>query len=208
MVIIETIHFSDAAIRTNMRGNGITKSMNVPAIQVITAPLVFVAVAPVSPQTAAPTEAWQPFTYFVGKWEGNGRGQLGVSTIERAYRRVWNDKFLHVENRCIYEPQPLSPGGETHEDWGMISIDSSRTPFIFRQFGVSDSLNQYVSTDVCCNGETIVFTADSIENIPAGWRARETYKILNGDEFVEIFELAEPGREFQINSAAKLRRKK
>jgi hypothetical protein len=39
-----------------------------------------------------------------------------------------------------------------------------------------------------------VFVTERIENIPAGWRAKETYKILNEDEFVEIFESAEPGK--------------
>ena len=36
--------------------------------------------------------------------------------------------------------------------------------------------------------------SEAIENIPAGWRAREIYTILNNDEFKERFELAEPGR--------------
>ena len=32
----------------------------------------------------------------------------------------------------------------------------------------------------------IVFTSESIDNIPAGWRARETYKLVSADEFVEV----------------------
>src|SRR5207245_2790054 len=31
---------------------------------------------------------------------------------------------------------------------------------------------------------------DRIENIPDGWRARETHKIVNQDEYTEVFELA------------------
>jgi hypothetical protein len=44
----------------------------------------------------------------------------------------------------------------------------------------------------------IVFVTESIENIPAGWRAKETYQILGPDEFVETFELAVSGKEFEL----------
>ena len=38
------------------------------------------------------------------------------------------------------------------------------------------------------------------ENIPAGWRARETYVVHGPDEFEEIFELAEAGSPFELYS--------
>jgi hypothetical protein len=47
-------------------------------------------------------------------------------------------------------------------------------------------------------GKTIVFTSQSIENIPAGRRARETYKIVGPDELTEVFELAGPGKDFEV----------
>jgi hypothetical protein len=31
----------------------------------------------------------------------------------------------------------------------------------------------------------------SIENIPSGWRARETYRVVQEDEFIEKFDLAD-----------------
>lgn len=58
------------------------------------------------------------------------------------------------------------------------------------------------------DAEIIVFTSESIENIPAGFRARETYKILGPDEFTEVFEIAEPGKDFQIYSEDHFKRKK
>ncbi|GAB4578982.1 MAG: hypothetical protein Fur0022_17190 [Anaerolineales bacterium] len=42
--------------------------------------------------------------------------------------------------------------------------------------------------------------------MPAGWRARETYPILNPDEFTETFELAGPGKDFEIYSQSHLTR--
>jgi hypothetical protein len=37
----------------------------------------------------------------------------------------------------------------------------------------------------------IAFTSENIEKLPVGWRARETYKLIDAEEFIEIFELAE-----------------
>jgi len=52
----------------------------------------------------------------------------------------------------------------------------------------------------------LVFVSEAIENISPGWRARETYSILNENEFIERFELAEPGKEFTLYSEAHLKR--
>jgi len=40
----------------------------------------------------------------------------------------------------------------------------------------------------------IVFVSEAIENIPSGYRARETYTILSDDQFMERFEIAQPVR--------------
>ena len=159
-------------------------------------------------QTKTQTEIWEPLKFFVGKWEGTGTGKPGVSKVEREYRLTLNDKFMHVHNVSTYEPQPKNPKGEIHEDWGMIGFDKSRKQFVFRQFNVESFVIHYVTTNISDDAKTIVFTSEGIENIPAGWRARETYKIVNADEFVEVFELAGPGKEFETYSEARLRRKK
>lgn len=153
-------------------------------------------------------DTWAPLKHLVGSWEGTGNGQPGLSKIQREYRLVLNDKFLRVQNRSVYDPQPKNPKGETHEDWGMISFDKSRKQFVMRQFHVEGFVNQYVHTSNSTDGKTIVFTSESIENIPAGFRARETYRILSPDEFTEVFEIAEPGKDFEVYSEGHFKRKK
>lgn len=159
-------------------------------------------------QTKPRSDVWEPLKSLVGKWEGAGQGQPGTSKVEREYRLVLNDKFIHVQNRSVYDPQPKNPKGEIHEDWGMISFDKSRKQFVLRQFHVEGFVNQYVNTSISADGKTIVFTSERIENIPNGWRARETYKIVSADEFIEVFELAEPGKDFELYSEGHFRRKK
>jgi hypothetical protein len=78
--------------------------------------------------------------------------------------------------------------------------------FVFRQFHVEGFVNQYVLDYLAPDGQTIAFVTEAIENIPTGWRAKETYTILNSDEFTEIFELAAPDKDFQTYSESHFKR--
>ena len=92
-----------------------------------------------------------------------------------------------------------------HEDIGVFSFDSARKRVVFRQFHIEGFVNQYV-LDPASTPRRLILTTEAIENIPAGWRARETYELTGADELEEIFELAEPGKEFAVYSRNRLRR--
>lgn len=177
-------------------------------IRFIGAAVILLLPAVMSGQTKPRSDVWEPLRFLVGKWEGTGNGQPGTSKVQREYRLVLNNKFMHVENRSVYDPQPKNPKGEIHEDWGMIGFDKGRKQFVFRQFHVESFVIQYVNTSTSTDGKTIVFTSESIENIPAGFRARETYKMTGPDEFSEVFEIAEPGKDFKIYSEGHFKRTK
>jgi len=147
---------------------------------------------------------WSPLKFLEGSWQGTGKGKPGVSTMERTYEFILNGRFLSARNKSVYAPQEANPKGEVHEDRGVFSFDRGRKRFVLRQFHVEGFVNTYASEE----GKPLVFTSEAIENIPSGWRARETYTILGPDEFTETFELAEPGKEFEVYSVARLRRKK
>lgn len=159
-------------------------------------------------QTAPQPDVWEPLKYLVGAWEGTTKGQSGHGKVEREYQFVLNCKFLQSKNKSTYPPQEKNPKGEVHEDWGLFSYDRSRKQFVLRQFHVEGFVNQYKLDQAGSNNKTLVFATESIENIPAGWRARESYQILSPDEFVEVFELAAPGKEFEVYSENRFKRKK
>jgi hypothetical protein len=114
-------------------------------------------------------------------------------------------RFIQVRNRSIYLPQEKNPKGETHEDVGFLSFDSSRKRIIFRQFHSEGFVNQYV-LESNSTPDRLIFTTEAIENIPSGFRARETYVLTGSDQFEEVFEIAEPGKEFEIYSRSRLTR--
>lgn len=151
-------------------------------------------------QTTVKTDTWQPFKYFIGTWKGTGKGEPGNSDLERTYEVVLRNKFINVKHKSSYQPQARNPKGETHEDWGYISFDRVRKVYVLRQFHVEGFVTQYYAQTLTPDGKTIVFLSENLENLPGGFRARETYKVLNENEFVEIFELAPPGKEFSVYS--------
>ena len=156
-------------------------------------------------QTKQGPDAWEPLKFFVGKWEGTSTGKPGTATVSRECQFVLGGKYIRVQSKSTYAPQTKNPKGEVHEEWGMISYDNSRNQFVFRQFHVEGFVNQYISSTPA--QKTIVFTSESIENIPAGFRARETCEVLNENEFSEKFELAEPGKDFVVYSEGRFKRK-
>jgi hypothetical protein len=54
--------------------------------------------------------------------------------------------------------------------------------------------------------ERLIFTSEAIENIPPGFRARETYILTGADQLEEVFEMAEPGKAFVVYSRSRLTR--
>jgi hypothetical protein len=148
------------------------------------------------------------FSIFVGEWRGTGEGKSGASTVDRRYVRVLNEKFLQVTSRSTYEPQAKNPKGEIHEEMGMIGYDRNRKTFVLHQFHVEGFVNHYVLDTLLSDDKKFVFVTENIENIPPGWRARETYRMIGDDEFEEVFELAGPDKDFEVYTKSRLSRKK
>jgi hypothetical protein len=154
------------------------------------------------------TDPWSPLRLFAGQWEGETRGRPGIGKTSRQYRFILNDRFLQINNKSIYPPQEKNPKGEIHEDIGFFSYDKYAKKLILRQFHVEGFINEFVLDTISQDGRTIVFVTTSIENLPAGWRARETYRVVREDEFIETFELAEPEKPFKNYLEIQFRRTK
>jgi hypothetical protein len=166
--------------------------------------LVLVAAAASAQTTADP---FAPVAPLLGRWEGTAEGRPGKGTVRREYTRVLRDRFVRVVNRSEYPPQASNPKGEVHDDEGYISHDRARKALVLRQFHVEGFVNQFV-LDPATTAGRVVFVSEAIENIPAGYRARETYVLTGPDAFEEIFELAEPGKPFEVYSRSRFTRVK
>lgn len=151
---------------------------------------------------------WEPFKYFVGSWEGISKGEMGVGKIEREYKVIMGGTFLEVRNKASFAPKEKNGKPEIHEDFGIVSYDDARKQFILRQFHTEGFVNQYVLNGMSPDKKPANWVTESIENnIEPGWRARERYKYVSKDEFVEMFELAAPGKDFSPFNETTFKRK-
>ena len=158
-----------------------------------------------SQESAARPDHFAALRFLAGTWRGDQAGQPGRGIAERTYEFILNERFLQETNTSTYPPQEKNKNGEIHHHMSMISYDAARKLFVFRQFHTEGFVNTYVQQPTS-DDKMIVFVSEAIENIPAGYRARETYTILSRDEFVERFEVAEPGKDFELYSEAHFKR--
>ena len=163
---------------------------------------------PATTKQPVESDPFKPVRQFLGKWEGDSQGKPGAGKMEREYVFVLRDRFVRVSNTAVYPPQQNNPKGETHEDLGFIGYDRVLKKLTFRQFHVEGFVILYSLESVSEDGRTFAFISTAIENIPPGWRARETYRFLSNDEFIETFALAGPGKEFETYSETRFRRKR
>jgi hypothetical protein len=160
-----------------------------------------------SAQPPASTNALSSLEFFLGRWEGTAEGRPGKGAVSREYTALLQSKIIEARHRGVYPPQPANPKGEVHEDLGIYSFDSSAGVTRFRQFHVEGFVVHYVQQTQPKPG-VFVFVSEAIENIPAGYRSRETHVVISPNEFEETFELAEPGQEFEQYSKTRFIRVK
>ena len=168
----------------------------------------FVHIASAQNKQSDQTDPFKPLRPLIGKWEGDSKGQPGIGKMEREYAFVLGNRFVRVTNKAVYAPQEKNPKGETHEDLGFFGYDRATKKLSFRQFHIEGFVVQYSLESISEDARTLVFTSTAIENISPGWIARETYRFLNNDEFVETFALAGPGKEFTTYSETHFRRRR
>lgn len=158
-----------------------------------------------SPARAQDADPWKPLERFVGEWRGTATGQAGSGEVTRRYAKVMGGRFIQETNTSTYPPQEKNKKGEVHEHSGMFSYDKQRKVLMLRQFHIEGFVNTYKQISEA-GAAKLVFESEGFENFSNSWKARETYEFDGDDRFVETFELAAPGKEFQIYSRTELKR--
>jgi hypothetical protein len=76
---------------------------------------------------------------------------------------------------------------------------------VLRQFHQEGFVNQFVLVPPAGSG-ALIFESEALENVPKGWKARESYEIVSPDEFVETFEIASTGA-YEVYSRTRFKRR-
>jgi len=137
------------------------------------------------------------FEFLSGQWQGKGSGFGNQqSEIRAEYSIVLGGKFMEVRHVSDFAPTDSKPKGEHHEDLGLISYDTDRKKYVFRQFHIEGFVNQYLLIDSLSAGNELVFQTEVIENFIPGGIARWVVKKISEDEIETKFFLSFPGKEF------------
>ena len=151
-------------------------------------------------------DVWESLRFFLGSWAGTCTGKSGDGRVERKYRLILKDRYIHVTGRTVFEPQERNPDGEVHEELGFWSFDRERAVHIYREFLVEGFVSRYVLDPPGPDGRRLVLTTEAIENLPAGWQARTTFELLDEDRIRETFELNQGSGAWDCYFATEMRR--
>lgn len=168
--------------------------------------LMMFAMLAVSAADEKATDRWGRVRFMLGTWEGVASGESGKGTVERTYELVLGGQFIEERNTSRYE---AAPGGtpEIHHHRGFISYDKTRKTFMLRHFHEEGFVNLFALNSERSLAAYLVFDSVSFENFSNEWKARESYEVISADEFIETFELAEPGKDFVVYSRNHFKRK-
>ena len=153
------------------------------------------------------TDRWAPVRFMLGEWRGEASGEPGKGTVARTYEMVLGDKFIEEHNTSRYEAKP-GREPEIHHHRGFFSYDKARKTLMLRHFHEEGFVNLYALDGEKSTATKLVFESVNFENFSNDWKARETYEVISPDEFIETFELAEPGKEFVVYSRNHFKRSK
>ena len=151
-------------------------------------------------------DRWEPVRFMLGHWQGDAQGEPGKGTVERSYELVLADKFIEEHNTSRYEAREGKPP-EVHHHRSFFSYDKSRQVLMMRQFHEEGFVLLYAMS-AASTPQHLVFDSVTFENFSNDWKSRETYDVISKDEFIETFELAAPGKEFELYSRSHFRRVK
>jgi hypothetical protein len=151
-------------------------------------------------------DPWEQVRFMIGTWHASALGESGEGSVVRTYEFILNNQFIQERNTSTYPPQEKNKKGEVHQHLGIISYDGKRKTLVLRQFHQESFVNTYVLNRSVSRPALLVFESESFENFDSTWKGRETYEIVSNDEFVETFELAPPGKPFQVYSKSRFRR--
>jgi hypothetical protein len=135
--------------------------------------------------------------WLVGEWRGVGQGDPGTSGSERHVDSYLDGKYLRAQGRSVYPKQEKNPKGEIHAELDLWSYDKARNSIVLRQFDTLGFVVTYVIDKPASGPDRWVLVAESLENVPKGWKARYVITRKSQDEYHETLELDPDGKGFQ-----------
>ncbi len=159
-----------------------------------------------APAPAPKPDPWALLRFLEGEWQGAAEGEPGVGTVHRSYQFVLQHRFLEERNVSAYAPKTAGAAGELHEHRSLFSYDRKRKLLVLRQLHQEGFVNQYAFVPEASTPAKLVFVTEAPREPRRQLARAKTYEVRSPNEFVETFELAEPGKDFAPYSPHHLQR--
>jgi hypothetical protein len=156
-------------------------------------PFLMVAATPAAQPDA---DGLAELRWLVGEWRGVGMGEPGTSGSERHVDNFLEGKYIRARGKSVYPRQEKNPKGEIHEELDLWSYDRARSAIVLRQFDTLGFVGTYVIDKAASQPDRWVLVAESLENVPKGWKARYILTRKAPDEYHEQLELDPDGKGF------------
>jgi hypothetical protein len=147
--------------------------------------------------SAQTPDALADLRWLIGEWKGVGQGDPGTSASERHIDSFLDGHYIRASGRSVYPKQERNPHGEIRGQLDIWSHDRARSSVILRQFDTLGFVSTYVLDKSASSAERWVLIAESLENVPKGWKARYIYTRPSANEYHEVLELDATGKGFK-----------
>lgn len=128
------------------------------------------------------------FRYFLGEFSGEGNSEWGYCNKRSTYTYPFNlsGNFIKLEWELSYPRQEKNPLGDFVRGVGFINFDKVKKNFVLTLFMSEGYIEKYIGNYNPLNNEFEFELKDSA-NLPETIEAKLTIKILDDDEFEEIY---------------------
>ena len=155
----------------------------------MSAVLALVAATAMAVPAPSGLDAYKP---LLGEWVGTSNGQFGRATVSRKYEKVAAGTAIRYETVARFV-DAAGKATNTHRDFGYITFDRSSKKSLIREFIEEGAVLTYVQE----SDSPFQFKSKEIENNPVPHSvARTAWRLDGKDSFVEVFEIAMPGKPF------------
>lgn len=128
------------------------------------------------------------FRYFLGEFSGEGVSDWGFCNKRSSYSYPFNlsGNFIKLEWELSFPRQEKNPIGDFVRGVGFITYDKINDTYILTLFMSEGYIQKYLGNYNSIN-EAFEFDLKDSSNLPQALEAKISLKILNHDEFEEIY---------------------
>ena len=153
------------------------------------------AVAPVMAQQAKSDSGWDPFSFLLGEWVGEGGGGPGQGTGAFSFHIELGGKLLIRRNRTDF-PATKDRLASTHEDLMIVYRDPTGSGLRAVYFDNEGHVIHYAA-GFLEDRSSVQFVSDASPSAP---RFRLTYRKTGSDTVRATFEIAPAGKPESFSS--------